>query len=115
MVNETIRRLSLELFDYQPGNCTRYMILARKIKRSNYDPADLAFFWLLRGDRGGQGMILDSNDEMHLDYFQEKTGIHNECDAVALLCFLRDQFGVEILGIPDSYRRERWFLGTGAP
>jgi len=106
-----IEKLSNDLFVYQPGNCTRYMILARKIEPCHWDPdADLAIFWLKHGDRGGVGMVLPSSggSQLHLSYFCEKTGI-GEADAVALLCFLGEQFGVKVSGIPIAYRREAWF------
>jgi len=90
------------LHTYQPGNMTRYRIFAERF--SGY----VAFMWLKLNDRGGHGMIVVGH-EMDLGYFQEKSGVTNEPDAVALCCFLWERFGIEVSGIPDEYRRERWF------
>ncbi len=104
-----INQLSADLYEYQPGNMTRYMILAREIAPSKWDPdASLAFFWLKNGDRGGVGMIFPPLSCLDLRYFREKTGI-GEADAVALLCFLGERFGVQVAGIPMHYRKEEWF------
>lgn len=104
-------QLSPDLFEYQPGNATRYMILATPIESEGTHLAGngIAFMWLSNGDRGGGGMLLDTDEILDLAYFQEKTGIRNEADAVALLCFLGEQFGMRVGGMPMAYRAEGWF------
>lgn len=106
-----VRRVSPDLYDFQPGNGTRYFLLATPVHTADSDPygRHVAFFWLEQGDRGGRGMLIDRQEPLHLAYFQEKTRIKNEPDAVALLCFLAATFGLRVAGIPRCYRREQWF------
>jgi hypothetical protein len=110
VADKILKEVSYDLYEYCPGNCTRYYIFAKEIVPSADDSADLAFMWLVRGDRGGQGMILPRDCSIELDYFQKKTGIKNKPDAVALLCFLAERFGVKPRDIPVVYKIERWFL-----
>jgi hypothetical protein len=101
-------RYSGDLWEYQPGNSTRYFILATQIEKDSSGNT-LAFMWLKNGDRGGRGMLLDRGEIIDLAYFREKTDIRNEADAVALLCFLGEQFEMRVAGIPMQYRRYPWF------
>jgi len=102
-----------DFYDYQPGNMTRYYIYARRTLDFDGDDS-LAVFWLREGDTGGSGMTLKTDIPMHLGYFMEKTRIKNECDCVALLCFMREVFGVEIEGIPAAYQRLDWVKNAEA-
>jgi hypothetical protein len=102
-----------DFYDYQPGNATRYYIYARPTIDWEGEDA-IAFFWLREGDTGGRGMVLKRNLSLHLAYFMEKSQIKNECDCVALLCFLGEAFGVKIEGIPMGYRGYQWFLDAEA-
>lgn len=113
-MSDILNKVSADLYEYQPGNCTRYYILATVIEPSGFDSASLAFMWLLRGDRGGQGMLIPLDDLIDLKYFQEKTGIKNTADAVPLLCFLAEHFGLPIAGIPVEYNKDTWFQGAKA-
>jgi hypothetical protein len=54
-------------------------------------------------------MLLSQDEFLHLSYFQEKTGIKDEGDAVALLCFIAQVCGVEVGGVPAEYTNENWF------
>lgn len=103
-----LKRYNRDLYEYQPGNGTRYFCLVTEIEE-DYSGNTLAFMWLDQGDRGGRGMLIDPRERLHLAYFQEKTQIKNEHDAVALLCFLAENFGVRASGIPMAYRNEDWF------
>jgi hypothetical protein len=102
------RRYTRDLYEYQPGNGTRYFVLATSIEE-DYSGNTLAFMWLDQGDRGGRGMLVDPRERLDLAYFREKTGIRNEADAVALLCFLAEHFNVRTSGIPMHYRSQEWF------
>lgn len=108
-MSQILQKASEDLYEYCPGNCTRYYIFAKKIEPSKMDSANLAFMWLVRGDRGGQGMILGLDENMDLGYFQQKTEIKNTADAVPLLCFLSEVFGVRMHGVPVEYKKEEWF------
>lgn len=113
-MSDLLRRLSEDLYEYCPGNCTRYMILATRIQPSKYDPASLAFMWLYRGDRGGSGMLIPKGEVIDLAYFKEKTDIKNTADAVPLLCFLAEYFDVKVSGIPHEYNNQPWFVEAKA-
>ncbi len=104
-----LEKISDEFYEYEPGNGTRYFILVTHIKPAGHIDSTLAFMWLKNGDRGGRGMVIDPDEKLGLEYFQEKTGIKNTHDAVALLCFLGEECNCRVGGIPMAFRREAWF------
>lgn len=104
-----LEKLSDEFYEYEPGNGTRYFILVTRIKPAGHIDSTLAFMWLKHGDRGGMGMVIDPDEMIDLEYFLEKTGITNQHDAVALLCFLGEEFRCRVGGIPMHFRTYSWF------
>jgi hypothetical protein len=95
-------------YDYQPGNMTRYFIYAAPLTAAEHEHR-IMFVWLDRADIGGRGMVLHIGHHLHLAYFQEKTRIDNQADAVALLCFLFEHFDMKPEGIPREYFDLSWF------
>jgi hypothetical protein len=100
-----LQKLSEDVYVFQPGNVTRYCIYARLADGGQR----VAFMWLARGDVGGHGMMVHVEHDIDLSYFMEKAAIKNEPDAVAILCFLRETFGVKPAGIPEWYKDETWY------
>jgi len=105
---ERLQKLSEDVYVFQPGNVTRYCIYARLTN----DGQQVAFMWLVRGDVGGHGMLVHLEYDIDLRYFMEKTGIKNQPDAVALLCFLRETFHAKPAGIPEWYEKESWYRNS---
>lgn len=103
---ERITQESKHMFVFQPGNGTRYKIFASKI-----DPDtrgyNLIVAWLSRDDMGGPAMLTFIGGSLDYGYFREKTKIKNEPDAVAILCFMREQFGVKVY-LPHGYEDKKW-------
>lgn len=101
------RELRYDLYEYQPGNGTRYCIYARRTNPT-HTGGTLALFWLHMSDVGGLGMIMDTRSPTHIDYFMEKTGVHRMGDAIALMCFARDRFGAKVRFDEHLYEKGSW-------
>lgn len=108
-MTERINWIGKDLCEYEPGNGTRYMLFVAWFLPAGHIDSTLAFMWLKHGDRGGMGMLINPRETLDLSYFQEKTGIRNQHDAVALLAFFGEEFQCPVAGIPMSFRSERWF------
>ena len=100
---------SEHLFVFQPGNTTRYKLFAAKVDPDERQVYNLIVAWLKYGDMGGPSCLLRLNGEIHVNYFMEKMSMKNTPDAVAILCFMREQFGVKVW-IPPEYERKQWVL-----
>lgn len=59
-------------------------------------------------------MLIPEGEVVDLAYFKEKTDIKNTADAVPLLCFLAEFFGVDVCGIPHEYNNHPWFVEAKA-
>jgi len=110
----TTRQLSDDVFEYQPGNGTRYCIYAKRTAPTHAG-GNLALFWLHMSDNGGSGMIMDTHSPTHIAYFMEKVGISRMGDAIALMCFARDRFGARVKFDDYLYEEGSWAKGMVAP
>ncbi len=102
-----ITQESEHMFVFQPGNGTRYKIFASKVDPDERKVFNLIVAWLKYGDMGGPSCLLRINGEIHVNYFMEKMDLKNTPDAVAILCFMREQFGVQVW-IPHEYKQQKW-------
>ena len=107
------RQLSDDVFEYQPGNGTRYCIYAKRTV--SHAGGNLALFWLRISDVGGLGMIMDTGSPTHIAYFIEKTQVARMTDAIALMCFARDRFGAKVKFDDYLYEEGSWAKGMVAP
>lgn len=97
----------MNLYDYQPGNGSRYFLAYGPVQTGK-DSTDDLLVWLRRNDVGGTAFrVMAHFSVIHQGYFMEKTGIENESDAAALLGFLEQQgHSIDITSNHDS--RGRW-------
>ena len=91
-----IKQESENLFEFCPGNATRYRIYAAHMNPLRVGPFNLIVAWLSENDMGGPAMLMSTFEEMSVGYFMEKTGIKKYHDAVAIMCFMREQFDAKI-------------------
>ncbi len=100
---------SRHLYEFCPGNCTRYYVMAVPISPDNATSFRLAFSWLKHADRAGPCILLDIRDTLYLGYFMEKMSMGKDRmhDAVALMCFLRERLGMDV-EIPSYFEEYAW-------
>lgn len=101
-----IKQESEQLFEFCPGNGTRYKLYAAKVDTDARGCFNLIVAWLKRDDMGGSACLMDSGMTVDLGYFMAKTD-HHAADAVAILCFMRERFGVKIR-IPAQFEEKKW-------
>lgn len=102
-----IKQKSENLFEFCPGNGTRYKLYAACVDPILRGDCDLIVAWLRYNDIGGPSCTMARDGHMDLEYFMEKMNLRNVPDAVAILCFMREQFDVDI-HIPSEYENKRW-------
>ena len=107
--DKRINQQSEQIFVFCPGNGTRYKLVAARIEPDHRGPYDLFVGWLEREDMGGCCTLMSTQHEMDHTYFMEKTGLKRIPDAVAIMCFMREQFGAKIV-LPHGYRNAEWVL-----
>jgi len=97
------------LFVFCPGNGTRYKLFAAKIQPDHRGAYDLIVAWLKRDDMGGPSTLMSTQNGMYYAYFMEKMGMKNVPDAIAIMCFMREQFGAKV-ELPHDSEQLSWVL-----
>ena len=86
--NQTSRP-SMEYWDHEPGDCTRYPILYGTYEDPYYGTR-YVLTYLNRGT-GGRSFVWDHGMTVDLSDFMEKTGICNTTTAAVLLRFMENK------------------------
>jgi len=97
---------------FQPGNGTRYKIFATDTMVEN--GYDAIVCWLKNGDMGGSAFRFCRYGHISLEYIMEKMNVSNMYDAAAIMLFCKEQFGMELHGIPQEIQTLSWWLNLEA-
>ena len=90
--------LSGQVYDFCPGNGTKYELFLGRVKRSDTPDSREVLVWPLKGIL----LYFSVYSPLHWQYVREKTGLKSEADITALMTFAHEHTGV-VVTLPPGF------------